>query len=164
MRITTHALATEGIKLALRAGFDSIDHATYVDNEIISLFRETKAFYIPTLVASVCQMEHLEQIPDFVAKKIQRHIGREYEGLKRFISAAIPLAGATDAGTPLNNHGNLPRQLSLLHEYGLSRLQALAAGTSGSAEAIGIQDETGSLEVGKSADILVVDGDRKSVV
>ena len=159
VRTTTHAHATDGIKLALRAGVDSIDHSSYLDEEIIELYRETGAFYIPTLISSIRQMEHLEEIPSYIAEKIQVHIGREIDSVERLIAAKIPLAGATDAGTPFNLHGDLWYQLCLLAEHGLTNLQALAAGTSGSAKAVGIYEKTGSLEQGKQADILVIGGD-----
>ncbi|MEN6316126.1 MAG: amidohydrolase family protein [Clostridiaceae bacterium] len=156
---TTHAHAAEGIKLAIKAGFDSIDHATYWDEEIIQLFKETKAFCIPTLLSSVRQMEHLDEIPSYIAEKIKRHIDKENESVSRYIEAGVSLAGATDAGTPFNMHGDLAEQLLLLSEHGLNNRKALQAGTYGSACAIGLEKETGSLENGKSADILVVKGD-----
>lgn len=158
VRITTHAHAGDSIRWALRAGFDCIEHATYIDSEIIELFQATGAFYIPTVVASVCQMEHLDTIPPHVAEKIQKHVEFEYKNLRTMLSLGVPIAGATDAGTPFNPHGNLPRQLNLLHQYGLSKQEALRAGTYGSAQALGLEDQTGTLEVGKSADILVVQG------
>lgn len=158
LRTTAHAHATESIKLALRAGVHSIDHASYVDDEIIQLFKEKKAYYIPTLISSVRQMENLDTIPAYIAEKIQRHIDREYDSINQLTGAGIPFAGATDAGTPYNVHGDLYYQLYLLTKQGLTNLEVLRAGTFNSAEAIGIEAETGTLEAQKQADILVVKG------
>lgn len=158
LRTTTHAHAADGIKLALRAGVDSIDHSSYIDQEVIDLYYETGAYYIPTLLSSIRQMEHLEEIPAYIAEKIKRHIDRELDSVNRLLAERIPLAGATDAGTPFNVHGDLPEQLYLLSHHGLTNIKALSAGTSGSAKAMGVYSFTGSLEAGKMGDVLVVKG------
>lgn len=158
VRTTTHAHANAGIRLALQAGIDSIDHASYIDDETIDMFRKTGACYVPTLISSVCQMEHLDEIPAYIAEKIQKHIGHELDSVNRLIAAGIPLAGATDGGTPFNSHGNLPKQLALLHRHGLSRLEALRAGSHGSARVMGIDGLTGRLVHSLAADVLVVQG------
>lgn len=157
-RTTTHAHAADGIKLALKAGVDSIDHSSYIDEEIIRLYHETGASYVPTLLSSVRQMEHLDEIPAYIAEKIKVHIDREIESVNRLIAEKVPIAGATDAGTPFNVHGDLSEQLYLLSRHGMSSTEALRAGTMGSASVIGVDGLRGSLEKGKQADILIVGG------
>lgn len=158
LRTTTHAHATDGIKIALRAGVDSIDHSSYLDDEIIDLYYETGAYYIPTLISSIRQMEHLDEIPGYIAEKIKRHIDRETDSVERLIAAQVPMGAGTDAGTPFNEHGDLAYQLYLLSQHGLNNEKALYAGTLGAAKALGIDQTTGSLEPEKAADVLVAEG------
>lgn len=158
VKTATHAHGTEGIKIALRAGVDTIEHASYVDDEGIGLFLETGAVFVSTLLASQRQIDHLDEVPSYVAEKISRHIGRERESVCRLIAAGVTAVGGTDAGTPFNPHGHLAEQLQMLEDCGLTKFQALEAGTKAAAEALGIGDNTGTLSPGKCADILVVRG------
>jgi len=158
LRSAAHAHGSEGIKLALEAGISTIEHASYIDDRGISLFLQTDAIAVSTLLASQRQVEHLTKIPKYIADKISCHIETEKNSLKRLIDAGIPIAGGTDAGTPFNFHGELVEQLIILSDCGLGNIGALKAGTYYSALALGLQDSIGILQQGKIADILVVKG------
>lgn len=149
------AHSNEGIKLALKAGVSTIEHASYIDKQIISLFLQTGAIAVSTLLASRRQVENLKEIPDYMAEKISKHLEKETDSVKKLIDAGVLIAGGTDAGTPFNPHGELVEQLKILSECGMGNLQALKAGTYVSALALWIQDYTGTLKPGKIADILV---------
>ncbi|MBE3584417.1 MAG: amidohydrolase family protein [Limnochordaceae bacterium] len=158
LTVAAHAHGAEGIKNALRAGVTTVEHASYVDDEGIQLFLETGAIFVSTLLASRRQVEHLHEVPDYVAYKISRHIDIESHSVRRLIAAGVPAAGGTDAGTPFNPHGDLAEQLIMLAEHGLGTMGAIEAGTRISARALGIEHLTGTLEAGKRADILAVQG------
>ncbi|MCJ7727185.1 MAG: amidohydrolase family protein [Actinobacteria bacterium] len=152
------AHSNEGIKLALKAGVSTIEHASYIDNQIISLFLQAGAIAVSTLLASRRQVENLKEIPDYMAEKISKHLEKETDSVKKLNDEGVLIAGGTDTGTPFNPHRELVEKLKILSECGMGNLQALKAGTYVSALALGIQDYTGILKPGKIADILVVKG------
>ncbi len=161
LRVAAHAHGTEGIKNALRAGVDTIEHASYLDDEAIELFLESDAWMVSTLIASERLMPHLDDpaMPAHVRDKIRDHTSREVASLERAIMAGVRIAAGTDAGTGYNPHGGLPEQVALLGNHGMTPEQALAAATWDSAHAIGLAETHGKIAVGRRADLLVVDGD-----
>jgi imidazolonepropionase-like amidohydrolase len=158
LRTAAHAHGAEGIRLALQAGISTVEHASYIDETGITLFLQSGAVYVSTLLASRRQVEHLTEIPNYMSEKISSHIDTETESVKKLIRAGVTVAGGTDAGTPFNPHGDLVEQLLILSECGLGNIGTLKAGTYNSALALGIHNEAGSLQPGKRADILVVKG------
>jgi imidazolonepropionase-like amidohydrolase len=158
LRTAAHAHGAEGIRFALEAGVSTVEHASYIDEKGIDLFLNKGAVFISTLLASCRQVEHLSEIPEYMAYKISRHIDAEKNSVTKLIQAGVTIAGGTDAGTPFNKHGELVEQLCILSECGLGNLEAIKAGTYNSAIALGIQDYAGSLKPQKRADILVVKG------
>jgi imidazolonepropionase-like amidohydrolase len=161
LRVAAHAHGTEGIKNALRAGVDTIEHASYLDDEAIELFLEGDAWMVSTLIASERLMPHLDDpaMPAHVRDKIRDHTCQEAASLERAITAGVRIAAGTDAGTGYNPHGGLPEQVALLGHHGMTPEQALTAATWDSANAIGLAETHGKIAVGRRADLLVVDGD-----
>jgi imidazolonepropionase-like amidohydrolase len=161
LRVAAHAHGTEGIKNALRAGVDTIEHASYLDDEAIELFLEGDAWMVSTLIASERLMPHLDDpaMPAHVRDKIRDHTCQEAASLERAITAGVRIAAGTDAGTGYNPHGGLPEQVTLLRHHGMTPEQALTAATWDSANAIGLAETHGKIAVGRRADLLVVDGD-----
>jgi imidazolonepropionase-like amidohydrolase len=161
LRVAAHAHGTEGIKNALRAGVDTIEHASYLDDEAIELFLEGDAWMVSTLIASERLMPHLDDpaMPAHVRDKIRDHTSQEAASLKRAITAGVRIAAGTDAGTGYNPHGGLPEQVALLADHGMTPEQALTAATRDSANAMGLAETHGKIAVGRRADLLVVDGD-----
>jgi imidazolonepropionase-like amidohydrolase len=161
LRVAAHAHGNEGIKNAIRAGVDTIEHASHLDDEAIELFLESDAWMVSTLIASERLMPHLDDpaMPEHVRDKIRNHTSQEAASLKRAIEAGVRVAAGTDAGTGYNPHGGLPDQVALLQEHGMTTKDALAAATGDAARAIGLAETNGRLAVGLRADLLVVDGD-----
>lgn len=156
--VAAHAHGTEGIKEAVRAGVTTVEHASYVDAQTVELFRRGGTYVVSTLLASVRQVEHLSELPGYVAEKIQHHIERERRSIRWLLEADVPVAAGTDAGTPFNEHGGLVDQLLLLHDLGLSPLQAVQAATQTAARALCLEHDLGTLEPGKLADVIAVAG------
>ncbi len=161
LRVAAHAHGTEGIKNALRAGVDTIEHASYLDDEAIELFLEGDAWMVSTLIASERLMPHLDDpaMPAHVRGKIRDHTSQEAASLEQAIMAGVRIAAGTDAGTGYNPHGGLPEQVALLGSHGMTSEQALTAATQDAARAIGLTETHGKIAVGRRADLLVVDGD-----
>ena len=161
LRVAAHAHGTEGIKNALRAGVDTIEHASYLDDEAIELFLEGDAWMVSTLIASERLMPHLDDpaMPAHVRGKIRDHTSQEAASLEQAIMAGVRIAAGTDAGTGYNPHGGLPEQVALLGSHGMTSEQALTAATRDAAHAIGLTETHGKIAVGRRADLLVVGGD-----
>jgi imidazolonepropionase-like amidohydrolase len=158
--VMAHAQSAEGIKNALRAGVRSIDHGIYLDDEAISLLLEKGAYLVPTLVAAegvVIAAEHGAQIPEASLQKAKDVVGVHRESFAKAVAAGVKIAMGTDSGvTP---HGENLRELELMEAGGMTPEQVLTATTATAAELMGLERELGSIEAGKRADLVVVDGD-----
>lgn len=160
LRVAAHAIGTEGIKNALRAGIDSIEHGHLLDDEGIELFRQRNAYLVPTLTAPACILEHMHDgsQPDFVIRKAEALTEALKKNLRRAFEAGVKIAGGSDAGTPYNYHENYAYEVELMHSLlGMMPQQALHAATAVAAELIGLH--RGLLEAGEPADLLLLDAD-----
>lgn len=160
-KVAAHAHGSQGIKNALAAGCDTIEHCSYLDEEAIGLFQETGAIMVSTLLATMQLIWQIDDagLPKYVVDKIKNHVDHEIASLEMAIRAGLEIAAGTDAGSGVNPHNQLHKQLALLVEHGMTAIQAIRAGTEVSAKALGLSDEIGTLEVGRKADILLVKGD-----
>jgi imidazolonepropionase-like amidohydrolase len=160
LRVASHAIGTQGIKNALRAGVDSIEHGHMLDDEALELLKTTGAYLVPTLTAPTCILENLEGSgqPQFVIDKAQ-HVGAAMlVSIRRAFEAGVKIAGGSDAGTPFNYHQNYAYEVELMHTLlGMTPQQALHAATAVAADLIGLH--RGILAVGEPADLLLLDGD-----
>jgi imidazolonepropionase-like amidohydrolase len=158
--VMAHAQATEGIKNAIRAGIRSIEHGVYLDDEAISMMLEKGTYLVPTLIAPqgvISAAEAGAQIPEASLAKAKEVVEIHRESFRKAVEAGVKVAMGTDSGvTP---HGENLRELVLMAEGGMSSGQAIVATSATAAELMGLQDELGSLEPGKRADVVVVDGD-----
>jgi imidazolonepropionase-like amidohydrolase len=158
--VMAHAQATEGIKNAIRAGIRSIEHGIYLDDEAISMMLEQGTYLVPTLVAPqgvISAAEAGAQIPEASLAKAREVVEIHRESFHKAVEAGVKVAMGTDSGvTP---HGENLRELVLMTEGGMTPGQALVATSATAAELMGVQDELGSLEPGKRADLVVVEGD-----
>jgi imidazolonepropionase-like amidohydrolase len=159
-RTATHAMGTEGILNALRAGIDSIEHGVYLNDEIVSWMVAHGVFLIPTISA----LYHIETkgleagIPAYAVEKTQRVKPHHLNSIRMAREAGVKIAMGTDAGTPFNMHGENTMELKLFVDQGFSPEEAIKAGTRIAAEVLGMEDELGTIEEGKQADLIVVDG------
>jgi imidazolonepropionase-like amidohydrolase len=158
--VMAHAQAADGIKAAVRAGIRSIEHGIYLDEEAIGLMLDRGAWLVPTLVAPrgvLAAAEAGMAIPDAARRKAVEVAEAHADSFRRAVAAGVKVAMGTDSGvTP---HGRNLAELELMAKGGMTPAQVLAATTSSAAELLGLSDELGTLEPGKRADVVVVDGD-----
>jgi imidazolonepropionase-like amidohydrolase len=159
-RTACHAIGNAGIKNALRAGIDSIEHGFYLDDEAINLFLQKGAFLVPTLIAVEQIIENGEGrgIPDWVVKKAAAEAQHHQASFAAAVKSGMKIAAGTDAGTPFNPHGDLNLEIALMVKFGLDPMQALVAATRNAAENLALLDSVGTIEVNKQADLMMVRG------
>jgi imidazolonepropionase-like amidohydrolase len=157
--VMAHAHGAEGIKRAVRAGVRSIEHGTFLDDEGIELMLEHGTWLVPTLTAgdTTDELANDPKVPEPIRGKF-RDLGRpELDAFRRAVEAGVKVAMGTDC--PVAPHGTNLRELALMAENGYSPTQALVAATSSASELMSLEDELGTIEPGKRADLVVVDGD-----
>lgn len=163
--VMAHAQASDGIKNAVRAGIRSIDHGLYLDDEAIDLMLSHGTYLVPTLVAPTGVLQAAEQgiqIPEAALTKARQVIDVHRESFRKAVAAGVKIAMGTDSGvTP---HGQNLRELELMQEGGMTPIETLVATTKTAAELMGLQDELGTLEPGKRADLVLVEGDALDLV
>lgn len=155
-----HAQAYDGVKNAVRAGFRSIDHGIYLDDEAIELMLAHGTWLVPTLVAPRGVIRAAEAgvpIPPESVAKAHDVIGIHIESITKAVAAGVKVAMGTDC--PVSPHGTNLDELELMMECGMTAGQALYATTLSGAELMGLEADLGSIEPGKIADLVVVDGD-----
>lgn len=159
-KTATHAMGTQGILNALRAGIDSIEHGVYMNDETISFMKKNGIPFIPTLSAlHYILVKGTEAgIPAYAVEKTQRVKPHHLNSIRMARDAGVTVAAGTDAGTPFNEHGQNAGEMIFLAEQGYSPLEALEAGTSVAAKVLGMEKDFGTVEVGKVADLVLVKG------
>jgi imidazolonepropionase-like amidohydrolase len=160
-RTATHAQGTEGIKNALWAGINSIEHSFFLDDEAIDLLLEMKAFVVPTLCAPyhIIKAGTRKGVPAFAVEKSMKVMKSHWESVKKARKAGVPIAMGTDAGTPFNRHGENLKEMELLVKVGFTPMEAIVATTKTASEVLGLEKRIGTLEKGKLADLVVLDRD-----
>ena len=160
-KVAVHAHGADGIKLALRAGADSIEHGTVMDDEILRLMKKQGTYYVPTLSTVNGYLERLAANPNAYApdvkKQIDWRIGITGQSLAKAVPAGVKIAFGTDAG--VSKHGRNADEFELLVKYGMTPVEAIKAATVNAADLLGVSAEAGTIEPGKSADIIAVTGD-----
>ncbi len=161
VRVAAHAQANAGIKNAVRGGVDSIEHGIYLDDEVVGEMKERGTFLVPTLIAPASISRHgiAAGAPAYMVEKADRVLEAHRESFRLAYRWGVRIAMGTDAGTPFNHHGANAEEIALMVECGMSPGDALVAATHDAAELLGILDTTGTVEEGKLADLLVVEGD-----
>jgi len=160
MFMMAHAQAYDGIKNAVRAGFRSIDHGIYLDDEAIQLMLDMGTWLVPTLLAPQGVVKAAEAgvpIPPSSLAKAHDVIGIHKESVTKAIAAGVKVAMGTDC--PVSPHGSNLGELDLMVGCGMTPGQALFAATQSAADCMGLGGELGSIEPGKIADLVIVDGD-----
>ena len=160
-KVAVHAHGLEGVKLAVRLGADSIEHGTMIDEETAKLMARNGTFYVPTLSTVNGYLERLaanpNAYPPAIKAQIDWRIGITGKSLKIAYPLGVRIAYGTDAG--VSKHGRNADEFELLVKFGMPAAEAIKAATVNAAALLGLEKEIGTLEVGKSADIIAVDGD-----
>jgi imidazolonepropionase-like amidohydrolase len=159
-RVAAHAHGAEGMRNALRAGVHSIEHGTLLDDEALDLFLERRTFLVPTLSAIQSGFEHGKTggMQDDALEKCAGMAEAQRKSFRKAVKAGVRIAMGTDAGTPLNPHGRNAQELSRMVQFGMTAMQAIEAATRSAATLLGLEQEIGTVEAGKQADLLVVNG------
>lgn len=159
VRVAAHAHGLEGIKAALRAGVNSIEHGSTLDEEAVALFRETGAWHVPTMMAFewVVQGAKEGKLTPHSAEKALEIAPHFERSIRRSIEGGVKIAFGTDAG--VFPHGRNARELGLLVEAGMTPVEALLSATRSAATLLDRADEIGTVEAGKLADLIAVRGD-----
>lgn len=151
-----HCHGTQGIKNAVRAGIDSVEHGTFMDHEAAKLLVENDTYWVPTLSALKGITGNRDAgIPEQAMAKADDAGERMAVAWEHALDEGVPIAMGTDAGTPFNDHADAAHELAYMVEYGLSAERALAAATVNAADLLGL-DDTGRIEQGYHADLLVL--------
>jgi len=159
LRVEAHAHAVEGIKNAIRAGVVSVEHATLIDDEGIALARQHGTYLDMDLYDEECIQEQgrAGKLPlDFLEH--DRELGElQKQNFRKAVKAGVKMAFGTDAG--VCDYGTAGKQFAFMVKYGMSPMQAIQAATSSAADLLGRSDEIGSIQKGKCADLIAVQGD-----
>jgi imidazolonepropionase-like amidohydrolase len=159
-KVAVHAHGAEGMKRAIRAGVNSIEHGTYMDDEAMGLCKQYGTWYVPTLTAGSAVADSAKipgYYPDLVTPKALE-IGPKIKAtFAKAYKAGVKIAFGTDAG--VYQHGQNWREFGFMIDAGMKPMEAIQAATISAADLLGMKDQLGSIEKNKLADIIAVDGD-----
>jgi imidazolonepropionase-like amidohydrolase len=160
IKVAAHAHGKKGMEAAIRAGVDSIEHGTYLDDETIALFKKHGTYLVPTVLAGKT-VEEMAKTPGLlhpsvrekaarIGPLIQGAFGRAYKG-------GVKIAFGTDSG--VSRHGDNGREFGYMVEAGMPAMEAILSATKHAAELLGASDRVGSIQKGRFADVIAVTGD-----
>jgi imidazolonepropionase-like amidohydrolase len=155
-KVMCHALGGPGLRLAVEAGVDSIEHGSYLaeEPELIAMMAERGIVFTPTLLVYVY---HRDSPAPHVRERAHALYARHLESVQTALEAGVRIVAGTDAGG--HGHPANARELECLVQAGLSPLQALGAATGVAAVSLGWERDLGTVEAGRLADLVAVDGD-----
>ncbi|MDH3999852.1 MAG: amidohydrolase family protein [Xanthomonadales bacterium] len=159
MTVAAHAHGTEGMKRAVSAGVTSIEHGTFMDDEVIKLMKERGTYYVPTISAGRFVAEKAEEDDYFpaVVRPKAASVGPQIdETFKMAYGRGVTIAFGTDAG--VSPHGTNALEFVYMVEGGMPEMEAIQSSTMTAARLIGMEDQLGSISKGKFADIVAVNG------
>jgi imidazolonepropionase-like amidohydrolase len=158
-KTAAHAHGAEAAKRAIRAGIDSIEHGSFMDDEDLDMMKERGTYLVPTLMAAEGLQEkfdHNVYIPPAIAAKAHLAINAMHGTFQRALAKGVNIGLGTDAG--VYPHGRNAEEFHQMVDLGMKPVAALKAGTSADANLLGIADKVGTLEPNKFADIVAVPG------
>ncbi len=164
LKIAAHCHGFEGTLLAVEAGIDSIEHGTYVDEPTVRLMAEKGTYMVPTLSTWDSRQRLATQLgwsKDQMADIYDRK-ENSIASFKRALQAGVIIATGTDAGGSPARHGFVAREIELMVDNGMTPQAAVEGSTRIAADLLGVQDQVGTIEVGKQADMVLIDGDPHS--
>ncbi len=159
VKVAAHAHGTDGINAAQRAGVDTIDHGSFLDRESISLFKQTGAYLVPTLSPSFkipAQMEGNPFFTDAIKAKALAASAASKVNFGIAYKAGVKIAFGTDSA--VTKHGDNADEFAMMVESGMTEMDAIRSATVVAAEVVEMSDTLGTIESGKIADIIAVDG------
>jgi len=163
LKVMSHAQSPMGIQLALRNGVDTIEHAIYLDDETIDLLLEKSTVVVPTfaIADAVVKYGAAAGLPEYALRKSEESHKAHMESIRKAFEAGVKIAAGTDFPGPAGvAHGDNAVELEILvKQLDFTPMEAIVSATRVGAEALGMEDEIGTLIPGKAADLLIVNGD-----
>ena len=156
-KVAAHCHGDAAAKIAVAAGVDSIEHGSFLKADTLALMKQKGTYLVPTLFAGEWVGTHSEKFPPAIAAKARAASSAMKAMFREAVKQGVKVALGTDAG--VEPHGRNAREFELMAEGGFSAATAIQAGTAGGADLLGVSTLAGSLEAGKSADIVAVPGD-----
>jgi len=160
LKVAAHATTPEGIKNAVTAGVDSIEHGHRADREDIEMMKAKGTFLVPTVgvIDAIFEKDKDEPTTPEQRKRKEAFLQGIQQEVQQARSLGVKIASGYDASTP-ERQGRNANELVALTKRGLTPLEAIQAATVNAAELLGWQDRVGAIEAGKYADLIAVDGD-----
>ncbi len=157
-KVAAHAHGAEGIKDAVRAGVDSIDHGSFLDDEGAQLMRERGTYLVPTIFLEewIKENEGKIRLPEYALAKFKIVRPVHEQGVARAIRSGVKIAFGTDAA--VYPHGMNAHEFAVLVRLGMTPLAAIQTATLNAADLLGLGDRIGAIEPGKLADLIAVEG------
>jgi imidazolonepropionase-like amidohydrolase len=158
-RVAAHAHGVDGINAALRAGVDSIEHGTFTNDDTFRLYRQSGAYYVPTLIAPAAAVADGQRgaLTQAQFDKAREAAGNAERSFARAGRENIKIAFGTDSG--VSRHGDNAQEFALMVRNGMAPMAAIRSATVDAATLLGRLDRIGTIEAGKDADIIAVEGD-----
>jgi imidazolonepropionase-like amidohydrolase len=158
-KTAAHAHGAEGAKVAIRAGIDSIEHGSFLDDEALRMMKERGTYLVPTLLAGeyVAGRAAIRHYPPEIEAKAKAAVAVRSEMFRKAVRMGIKIAFGTDSA--VSPHGMNAQEFGLMVGLGMSPAEALRSATSSAADLLGLAKTIGTLEPGKAADVIAVPGD-----
>jgi imidazolonepropionase-like amidohydrolase len=158
-KVAAHAHGVDGINAALRAGVDSIEHGTFTNDETFRLYKQTGAYYVPTLLAPAAALADGRRgaLTPAQLQKAEQAAGNAERSFGEAVRRGVKIAFGTDSA--VSPHGRNAEEFALMVKNGMQPMAAIKAATVNAADLLGRSDQIGTIEVGKEADIIAVEGD-----
>jgi imidazolonepropionase-like amidohydrolase len=158
-KVASHAHGADGVNAALRAGVDSIEHGTFTTDETFRLYKQSGAYFVPTLLAPVASLADGRRgaLTPTQYQKAQEAAGNAEKSFARAVREGVKIAFGTDSG--VSRHGDNAQEFALMVRAGMSPAAAIRSATVDAADLIGRSDMVGTIAAGKDADIVAVRGD-----
>ena len=158
-KAAAHAHGAAGAKVAIRAGIDSIEHGSFLDDEAVRMMKERGTYFVPTLMAGeyIAGPKSTRHFPPEIAAKARAAMESRSSAFRRAVKAGVKIAFGTDSA--VSPHGRNAEEFALLVDHGLTPAAALLTAMSVDAALLGLDALIGTLEPGKEADVIAVPGD-----
>jgi imidazolonepropionase-like amidohydrolase len=158
-KAAAHAHGNEGAKRAIRAGIDSIEHGSFMDDEALDMMKQRGTYLVPTLIAAESLREMIEKglyLPPAIVAKTKAALAARSQMFQHAVAKGVKIGFGTDAA--VYPHGHNAEEFHLMVDLGMKPIDALRSAASADAELLGLADKIGTLEANKIADVVAVPG------
>lgn len=158
IKVAAHAQGTEGIKIAVRAGVDSVEHAFHLDDEAVELMKEHGTSVVPTMIAMKRIIDRPNEVPSWMIERATTHWEAHQKSVAKAAASGVNMVMGTDSGTPFNGFGDESAvEMDMMVEFGkMTPQNVLQSATINAANMMAIEQDYGSISVGKFADFIVM--------